>query len=276
MAVNKKEHRYRNPFFNRRPRGKRTKLAALAQSKLAATALILLLAGGAWFFLYSGYFEVKHIQVSGQGRLNETKLQNTVWHTLEGDMLVIIPEKNLFWLDIPAIKNALKEKFAFDKLKVQKDWPQTLRIKYQEKNYAFIWQENKDYYYIDDKGFFVTKTNPENIKQKDYPLIRNTATSTAGHKDKVTVTPAVLDFISRTKQALAKYEDLVLDRFQLTTDTNSVTAKLKRGPDIYFNTQANLSAQMDKLMIVKKEKLEQDFYKKNYIDVRIGDNVYYR
>jgi hypothetical protein len=51
---------------------------------------------------------------------------------------------------------------------------------------------------------------------------------------------------------------------------------LKLGPAVYFNIEEDIDKQINKLIIIKNEKIKKDFNKKTYIDLRYGDRVYYR
>jgi len=48
------------------------------------------------------------------------------------------------------------------------------------------------------------------------------------------------------------------------------------GPKIFFNTEEGIDKQINKLLVIKNEKLKDDFNGKEYIDLRYGDRVYYR
>lgn len=271
-----KKSRYNNPFFNERRNRSRSTIAKILTSRLTGIFIFGIIILACWFFLYSGYFHLENISVSGQGRLQESNLKDTIWQSLDSNLILLFPDKNLFLINTDDIKNKLKDKYAFDELTVKKDWPRTLVVEYLEKKYAYIWKERANYYYIDAQGYIVTEATQEEIQNKEYALIENLATSTPFNAERIPVAPQVLDFIQQTKTSLNDYPDLRLEKFAITGNTNTVTAKLSNGPDIYFNTQADLPNQIKKLIIVKREKLKEKFFSKEYIDVRIGDNVYYR
>ena len=56
----------------------------------------------------------------------------------------------------------------------------------------------------------------------------------------------------------------------------TIKIKLIDGPGIYFNIDENLKQQLDKLLVIKNEKIKDDFLTKQYIDLRFGDSVYFR
>jgi hypothetical protein len=92
----------------------------------------------------------------------------------------------------------------------------------------------------------------------------------------VPIAPEILDFISRAKGLLNKNPDLETVKYQLSSNTTTVIAKLVDGPDIYLDASGDLNKQISKLLIVKNEKLKDSFKNKSYIDVRIDNNVYYQ
>ena len=71
-------------------------------------------------------------------------------------------------------------------------------------------------------------------------------------------------------------EDFKVARYLVDSDQRTVKAVIEDGPEVYFNTTQGVKNQLDKLIIIKKEKLLDDFKNKSYIDVRYGESVYYR
>jgi hypothetical protein len=70
--------------------------------------------------------------------------------------------------------------------------------------------------------------------------------------------------------------DFKIERFIIDNELNTVKIALLDGPQIYFNSSGDIDKQINKLQIIKTERLKLDFNKKQYLDLRIGDAVYYR
>jgi cell division septal protein FtsQ len=269
--------RYRNPFFaNKKEQRSRPRILKLAHPRLIIAAITLIIGISVWFCLYSDFFRLEKVEASGQGRLDANQLEQTALEAIKDNLILLFPDKNLFFLDIKRIESALRNEYAFDELTIEKNWPRSLKISYNEKDYAYIWEERGKYHYIDIQGYLVTETTAEEIKNKKYSLLENIATNTPATTDRVPIAPEILDFISRAKGLLNKNPDLETVKYQLSSNTTTVIAKLVDGPDIYLDASGDLNKQISKLLIVKNEKLKDSFKNKSYIDVRIDNNVYYQ
>jgi len=139
-----------------------------------------------------------------------------------------------------------------------------------------IWNEDDKYYYCDEKAYVIAEANPLEIKQKDYPIIKN-------NTDKRISDNALPTGVEYTNNIIALFEkfknnqaEFQIDKFIIDNDVDTVKAVIMGGPSVYFNIKEDIEKQFNKLLIVKKEKIKDSFITKTYIDVRIGDSVYYR
>ena len=73
-----------------------------------------------------------------------------------------------------------------------------------------------------------------------------------------------------------KQNDLILEKLIIDSEVDTIKVKILDGPEIYFNISEVLEKQFKKLIILKNERLKNEFNKKTYIDLRIGDSIYYR
>ena len=93
----------------------------------------------------------------------------------------------------------------------------------------------------------------------------------------ITVEPGLIDYAKRLFIKFKEYEnEFTIERFLVDSDINTVKLIIESGPAIYFNTTESIDKQIEKLLIIKNQKLKDDFNTKTYIDVRYGDSVYYR
>ncbi|RLC38474.1 hypothetical protein DRH27_02135 [Candidatus Falkowbacteria bacterium] len=269
---------YKNPFFSKKKRTSlrfsnykfslKTKLIAGIASALIVLAVL--------FLFYSNYFSIKKIVVQGGGRIDPAQIENMTWQQIDDNFLAIIPQKNLFLFSKKKLIKNLSNKYSFESLAISKKLPGSLEIKYKEKEYAIIWQENENYFYADDYGLIISEVNLLEISQKDYPIIKNDSGNFIMDK-KITVENSLIEY---AKQLFIKFKEynseFKIERFVLDSDVDTVKVTLESGPTIYFNTKEEIEKQISKLLVIKNEKLKEDYNSKTYIDVRYGDSVYYR
>jgi len=270
--------RYANPFFQAKRR-KKLNIDPKISWKIKAIIFVIVLITVAltWLFLYSPYFTIKNINANGEGIfVAADKVKNVAESQISSNMFILKPQKNIFFFNVESLRKNLQEKYSFDSLVITKKLPNTLNIKYVEKKYSIIWLEDNRYYYIDNAGAIISETNLNEIQQKDYPLIANISDQKI-QNNLVTVDPKYLQYASNLYEQMKLHtSDVKVGHFVIDNDLNTVKIALQNGPQVYFNTSEAIDKQISKLLIVKREKIKDSFQSKSYIDVRIGDAVYYR
>lgn len=271
--------KYSNPFFSKRKKTSKKKLVsetAIKRLRIISVAAITALAVSVWFLFYSNYFAINNIKADGGGRIPPETVEKLAWQQINDSFIVILPQKNIFFFSKNKLKKSLEEKYSFNSLDIQKKLPSTIIVKYDEKQYAMIWNEEDNYFYTDEKGYIITEVNLLEVKQKDYPIIKN-------NTDKKITDNNIPVGTEYTNYAMALFEkfkeynnEFEIDKFIIDKEINTVKAAIIEGPQIYFDIRSEIDKQFNKLLVIKREKIKDSFYSKTYIDVRIGDSVYYR
>jgi cell division septal protein FtsQ len=270
---------YNNPYFARRKRKKRrwqlpnfnigwkVKIGFYIAIVLFVFFLIWLF--GTDFFLVNTYI------IEGGGRINVNEIENVAKEQTSSKRWLVFPEKHILFYDTEELKIELEKKYAFDSIEIDKKLPGTIVLNYQEKSYAIIWEEDNNYFYSDNTGLILEEANLLEIGERDYPIIKNeTGARTLGasilaNQEYIN---AAMDIFSQIKN----YEDIQIERFLLDTEINNIKFKIVSGPLVMMNMEEDIVKQINKLIIIKNEKIKDDFWLKEYIDVRYGDSVYYR
>lgn len=268
---------YQNPYFASKKKNKINISRTLNKKIKIIIALFFLgSAACAWLLIYSDYFIIKDIKVNGAGRIPTTAVEAIAREQIDKNLFVLWPQKNIFLFAKDALAGSLNQKYSFETLRIQKKLPRTLIINYQEKEYTVIWQENNRYFYLDTDGAIVSETSLEKISEKEYPLILNlSAAKIAGSR--ITAPLDYLNYARDLSQALKEYEDeFRVKNFIIDEELNTIKAELENGPQIYFSTNEDMAKQIEKLIIVKQEKIKNFFNKKTYLDLRYGARVYIR
>lgn len=270
---------YANPFFAK----KKKKIFDLDlirfnfsfKFKILFIGIFLLIISSVWFLFYSNFFVIKNFEISGTGRIGADTVKKIAERQKNNVLWIIFPQKNIFFFNENKLRASLEGEYSFESLNVIKDLPDTLKINYQEKAYALIWIEDEKYFYADKEGFIVTETAPLEITEKNYPLVYNQS-QVKIKDDKVDVGSEYLDAILIIFELFREQEDMEIEKFIIDSEVDTVKVKIKEAGEIYFDINENLSTEYSKLIVLKNERLKQDFNKKIYIDLRNGDNIYYR
>ena len=266
--------KYTNPFFQKSKKRKRRRVSnprILKISKFFSLSLIFFIGLAVWFIFYSNFFSIKKIEVRGGDRINPESIEDVAWKQISDSYLTVIPQKNIFIFNKNRLKTALENKYVFNDLVVIKKVPDKIVIEFNEKEYALILQEGDRYYYCDGEVEVISEIdNVLEIGQKDYPIIENLIERTKIKQEQV-------NYILNLFQTFKNYEkEFKINKFIIDKELNTVKVQLLNGPKIFFNTREEIEKQINKAVIIKNEKLKESFFTKEYIDVRIGDSIYYR
>lgn len=116
------------------------------------------------------------------------------------------------------------------------------------------------------------------LEEKDkYIIIENKNNSSLiKNKDKLNLNTDYLNFILNLNRELKAHQEFPVDRFIISDQYfKSVFVKLKDGPQIYFNVNTDTSLQIENLILVKNNKIKDNFNSLEYIDLRYGDKIYF-
>ncbi len=265
-----------NPFLSKRKKKKKNIPSIPLKTKLIALAVLPVLAGIAWFFLFCPVWHIDRLNVKGAERVSSAEIEKTARRTIE-------EKQNLIFFNVEETKKAINEKVRPKELKIEKEWPNTLVINIKEESYAYVWQEKENYYYAAKNGYILKKLNKEEYAERkeehDLPLIINEKNGKV-EDDRVHAKESDIDFILDLYNEFDKNhnneDDLEPEKFILSSEANTVEVPLKQGPEVYFNASEDPKEQLINLLVVKDQKIKKDFKDTEYIDVRYEDKIYYQ
>ncbi len=262
-----------NPFFKKK-RAPIIKLPVLSfRVKLIILEIIVLVIGLIWFLFFSSVFIINNVIINGAQKISKTEVTTLLWQQTNRGLGL---EKNIFLFNEGNFIKQLNEKYCLDDLSITESLPETIVITFKEKTNSAIWLENEKYYYIDNSANLIEQVDPLSIKGKNYPLIDNQGEALVVDK-KVNISLEKIKFIlTLFEKFKEKPYNFTIDRFVLENDDKTIKAAVLNGPAILFNTGEDQDKQFMKLDTIINDKLKTDFLKRNVIDLRYGDRVYYR
>lgn len=259
-----------NPFFR-----KKVKPKSPRRRKILVLAYFLVIAGLVWFFFASPFWRIKKIEVSGLTRIGGVELEQIVWKEAGKRRGLVFHEDNIFlFKKNKAIAEILKV-YSFAGADINKKWPDTLEVKVNERPYAFIFKEGSAYYYTSMDAYIIKEPAvSEEDKKKYFTLENKNAGTMISGNDKIDIKSDYLDFIFDLNSRLAAYPELPVDEYIIDHEFNTIKVQFVAGPIVFFRIQEDAGSQISRLILVKNEKIKDNFSKTNYIDLRYGDKIF--
>jgi len=270
----KKDYQHKslqNPFFHQVKKG----TAGRRFFKYFISAGVLLIIVGLWFFLAASFWRIQTVKVSGVTRVAPGEIEKIIFQQTKERRYLIFRQDNLFLFNQEAAIEKIIAAYNFASLEISKKWPRQLELIVGEKPYAFIFQEGTNLFYASRDAYLIKEVPVQEEDKQKYLLLENrNPTSLIGEKDKILIKDVYLNFILNLADNLRAYPELTVDRFIVDQEFNTIKVKFKDGPLVYFNTQTAAADQVNRLVLVKKEKIKDNFNKINYIDLRYGGRIF--
>lgn len=261
----------KNPFFRSHKDGKKPRTIGIGFYIAGILFIILFILYG--LFL-SPLFTINNIKINGLGRLPESAISQRLWDQTNKKSIWPLTQKNLLLFKTKDAEEDLMANFNFSKIKINKQLFNSLSVDIEERPYAFIWQEQGTSYYSDSKGFIIkdSQVNPDDLSK--FPVIENQTPDSLIENDYLKIDPSYLTFIFAVKSVAEKNPETAIAKFMVSQELNTIKVQFQDGLLAYFSIKDDAAKQIDKFLIVKKEKIKDNLSKINYVDLRYGDKVY--
>jgi cell division septal protein FtsQ len=268
-----------NPLFRQANRPSHYRSGVDWLTRLYASLFFVILASLVYLFFYSPLFAVSAFEATGAEKLSADDITGLARSQSALSRWLIFRQNNIFMFDAGKLAADLRAKYVFQDLAVNKKiFGKKINIVFTEKTYSLVWQEGGKYYFINRDGTIVTEIDPLQLTGNKYPLIENEAGPAADPDRKISGQEEKIGFIMSLGTRLAAIEPKIeVIRYAIRNSEDSTVRVIASGtPALLFNAKENLDTQLDKLIAIIKEKLKTDFTKKEYVDLRYGDKVYYK
>lgn len=117
---------------------------------VAVSAALILVIG-----IYHPFFRVNNLSVAGLQRINQEEFKRAVLGIIDYRKLFFLPGNSYFLIDVEEIKEILKERFPIESILVKKNFPAALSVQIEEKISNLIYDNGKEYGYLDANGSLV-------------------------------------------------------------------------------------------------------------------------
>ena len=259
-----------NPFFHKKAKAKHPN-----RWRWFLLSIILAVLSAVWFFFAAPFWQLREVKITGLTRLNSAELENIIWSEVGNRRGLFFHETNIFLFKRQDVIDKIIATYNFSGAEIKKQWPRTLEIKVIERPYAFIFQEGSAHYYASADAYIIKEPAVSEEDKKKYFILENkNPGSLITDKEKIDIENDYLNFIFDLNNRLSAYAELPVERFVVDHEFNTVKVKFVAGPIALFNIQETAEAQINRLILVKKEKIKDNFSKTNYIDLRYGDKIF--
>lgn len=226
-----------------------------------------------WLFL-SASFSIQAIKINTVTFLPQEEVKKLVTDYLSKARFGIVRQNNLFAFPGKDFAKDLTDRFLLEAAAIRKERPHTLSITFKEIPREAVWSAYNYFYALNSQGLIIKAITPELTGEK--PVIYSQGGGVPTLKEQV-ITPVALDFIARVlKNETIKRlspQFFIVEK-PLSTD---LFLKVKEGWKIYFDTKGSLTGQLTNLELTLANSIPPNERPKlSYIDLRFGENVYYK
>lgn len=272
---------------------KRKKRKILRNKMILCVFCFLLLLTGSVFLSRWEKINIQNIEISGNKVIETSQIEAIVQENLVGHYLWFFPKTNFLLYPKNKIKNELEDKFKrFSDVSINLNSIKTLKISVIERTGEYLWcgtlipaliNDTSSYkcYFTDENGYIFDEAPyfSGNVYFKFY-----------GKNDGDPKNPAGTFFLTDKFNQIIEFKN-ALNEFGLNPtafwvdengDANiALSSEPAAGPKIIFKVNSDYEKIAESLQAAittepLQSKLKTDFTSLSYIDLRFGNNIYYK
>lgn len=142
------------------------------KKRLAGAVVLALAVLGVYLAIFSGYFTIKNIIVSGNESIEKNKIEEAAQSRLSSKIYGFIPGNNLLFADKKKIAEKLAGDFSeIEKIEIMRKFPDKLEIAIKEKIPALIWCRT-NCYFINNQGVAFLQADGQDAANPDRHFIK--------------------------------------------------------------------------------------------------------
>ncbi|MEA3272915.1 MAG: hypothetical protein U9P90_04605 [Patescibacteria group bacterium] len=297
---------YENPFFQNRRKEKSPR-----QYRLKISSCLFVIVAMAWFIFlfFSPFFRIENIDFGDTDKELQAKIKLLLEAEFEKRSFLLFSEKNFFVFDTENLEDHLGAIFLLNELKIEKQFPNTLLIKAQEKSDVLVLLVGNEGAFFVDKRGLVVDIVPETFKTysidteggatstvdgmevnlskmelsddvvRKMPIVDIEGIEEANIRDEV-LSEELVAMILGVHQNLLNKLGVSPKLFEIgDTEEGKMTVTTKDGWEMYFlinEPSEPIEEQLENLKVILLEKVGDDRYLLDYVDLRFGDKIYFK
>lgn len=264
----RQETTYQNPLYAK----KNWQQYIIEKFNFFSWLTLLVFISFVYLIFYSPLLIIKKIEINGTINIPAKILeQDFIKWQLQQRKWLIFKQNNILLFSKDWLRKNIENKYGFDSLIIDKQFPNTLKIDITEKTPKLVWITGDKSYYLDENGFIASQIN--NIESAtNLPQIIDEGNSDVRPGQEI-LTSSKINFINELINKISKVKSIEIENIstphQLSTQVNVNTTI---GYQINFDIMQNIDDQILRLNRVLAES-ETGNSPQEYIDLRFGERV---
>lgn len=218
--------------------------------------LIIIFGGLIYFLFYSSLFRIKNIIIED----SNSQVSNFC-EKYKGSNILLFSSSR--------IEEEIIEKFPEVKdLEVIRGLPDTIKIRFQDRQSKIIWQTQGKNFLVDNSGQIYKET--EDLS--DLPQVKDNKDISVNIGQQV-VSESFLNFLTELNSTFTQANGFKINRFEINDTIFQVDALTDQGWTVIFDTTRKVTDQLSDLSKFLNEHKNEVI---EYIDLRVEGRVYYK
>lgn len=236
--------------------------------------LAFLLAGVAYVLFFTPLFKIKSISAQGTDKISSDEFINAAKEYISGSWWKISKD-NYFLVSEAKMTNYLRQKFpGLKSVKANRKFPDGLEVQAKDREKAITYCGALRCFYADEEGIIFEEA-PEIYGGMNLTIKDNSGRNVEiGEK---ALEPEFILFAQKTGEIINSEANIGLVSFQIKSyPTTDLIAQTSEDWQIMFDVEMDAANQVAALKRVLEEKIGDQRGRLEYIDLRIGNRVYYK
>lgn len=227
---------------------------------------LIILGAFFYFFIFSSFFQVEKIIVSGNEKVSEGEIKSLIRKNVEKKIL-FFSTKSIFLTNLKKIKDNLLDNFPpIIDIKMDRGFPNVLSVMVRERTEIAVFCQNENCFLLDADGVIFEETRLEDGLIK---IVTEQKINGAVLGEKV-IEKDYLEKIFKIQEHISEKFEFEIKEFFVFEERLDV--KTGEGWEIYFDPKGDFNWQLTKLRLVLEEKIPSEKSRDlEYIELRFGD-----
>jgi len=257
---------FRNPFFVRRD-------PKVLKWQFNILLALVIIGGFLYLFSYSDLYLITNIEITGGKDITRELLREMVYEQQGKRRFLIFSQGKLPFFEVRSLKKNINELLVFDSLTIEKDYRNTLRITFSEKNSQA---------YLLNQGQIFSLDNDSRIISILDNMPASTSLPIFTYNERNLIIGEVIGdqiLVSDGYEVYQQWRELELEppmtEIQLVTDLNEFRIRTQYGWQVYLSREFTYAKQLISLKRLLQEHPEL-YDRLQYVDLRVDGWLYYK
>lgn len=224
-----------------------------------------------YLICFYSFFQVKGIEITGNQKVSTDEIRNLTELNFPRKIL-FFHSKSILLIDPKKNEGEILKQFPqIGAVYLERDLPEKLIISIEERKPAAIFEKGEELFFIDGEGVIFEKVSEKN----NWLIVKNPSFEKEPKLGEEAVDKEKMSQILKIQSGLKESNIEIISTEVVSRQR--INAKTSEGWEAYFNSQDDVSNQVFNLNLVLKEKISPEERRNlEYVDLRFGNQVYYK